>query len=274
MSRWLSQLAERTRHAQTLTGNLTAGQTAYMVLDQRRAPEQSRTLLACEGKRDFTSLFAGTALSPLLDASPWLLELSVGSAAWRHAQTLCHQRLGWVCQPAPDQTLLSLANYLQTLFVLDDPQGGKSLINLQQPSVWSALLASAPPTCYAQCSLLLGQVATPTPQSQWLLWQPGTSEEPATPTWSLTSDMETALKESQQAWWLSRMTETPLTSLPAVWLARMNTLVSAGISRSDHLKRLLPLMTDESDRRHEQLDDILHYHLPTRQKVQQLERLL
>ncbi|RRR30428.1 DUF4123 domain-containing protein, partial [Schaalia georgiae] len=92
MSRWLSQLAERTRHAQTLTGNLTAGQTAYMVLDQRRAPEQSRTLLACEGKRDFTSLFAGTALSPLLGASPWLLELSVGSAAWRHAQTLCHQR--------------------------------------------------------------------------------------------------------------------------------------------------------------------------------------
>lgn len=274
MSRWLSQLAERTRHAQTLTGSLTASQTAYMVLDQRRAPEQSRTLLACEGKRDFTSLFAGTALSPLLDASPWLLELSVGSAAWRHAQILCHQRLGWVCQPATDQTLLSLANYLQTLFVLDDSQGGKSLISLQQPAVWSALLASAPPTYYAQCSSLLGQLATPTPQGQWLLWQPGTSEEPATPTWALTSDMETALKESQQAWWLSRMTETSLTSLPAIWLASMNTLVNAGISRSDHLKRLLPLMTDESDRLHDQLDIILNTHLPTRQKVQQLERLL
>lgn len=274
MSGWLSQLAERTRNAETLTSSLTASQAAYMVFDRRHAPEQSRTLLSCEGKRDFTSLFAGTSLSALMDASPWLLELSVGSAAWRYAQTLCHQRLGWMCQPAADQTLLSLANYLQTLFVLEDSRGGKTLINLQQPTVWSALLASAPATCYAQCTALLGQIATPTPQGQWLIWQSVTSDEPATPTWTLTADMEAALKESQQAWWLSRMTETPLTSLPTVWLARLKTMVHAGISRSDHLKRLLPLMTDESDRLHAPLDNILNTHLPSRQKVQQLERLL
>lgn len=273
MSGWLNQLAERCYPADNLTGMVT-GQRGFVVLDQRRSPEQGRPLLSLPGKRDFVTLFAGTPLSPLLEASPWLLDIEVGSEAWHYAEKLCQQRLGWVCQPPADQTLQSIADHLRALFVLDDPHGGKSLINLQQSAVWTALLASAPSSVYSHWLNPLGQVATPTPQGQWSIWQADAPTSPAPERWQLTADMEAALEESQQAWWLSRMTKTPLASLPNAWLARMKTAMQAGISRSDHLKRLLPIMTDEGERLDIQIDDILNTTLPSRQKVQQLERLL
>ncbi|OBA00487.1 DUF4123 domain-containing protein [Halomonas sp. G11] len=273
MSGWLNQLAERCYPADNPAGMVT-GQRGFVVLDQRHSPEQGRPLLSLPGKRDFVTLFAGTPLSPLLEASPWLLDVEVGSEAWHYAEKLCQQRLGWVCQPPADQTLQSIADHLRELFVMDDPHGGKSLINLQQPAAWTALLASAPASVYSHGLNPLGQVATPTPQGQWSIWQAGATTSPAPQRWQLTADMEAALNESQQAWWLSRMTKTPLTSLPNAWLARMKTAMQAGISRSDHLKRLLPIMTDEGERLHIQIDDILNTPLPSRQKVQQLERLL
>lgn len=273
MPGWLNQLAERCRAADNLSEMVT-GQRGFVVLDQRRSPEQCRPLLSLPGKRDFVTLFAGTPLSPLLEASPWLLDVEVGSEAWHCAEKLCQQRLGWICQPAADQALHSIADHLRPLFVLDDPHGGKSLINLQQPAVWTALLASAPASIYSHWLTTLHQVATPTPQGQWLVWQANVPSSSTPERWQLTADMESALNESQQAWWLSRMTKTPLASLPNAWLARMKTAMQAGISRSDHLKRLLPLITDEGERLHIQIDDILNTPLPSRQKVQQLERLV
>lgn len=273
MPGWLNQLAERCRAADKLSEMVT-GQRGFVVLDQRRSPEQCRPLLSLPGKRDFITLFAGTPLSPLLEASPWLLDVEVGSEAWHCAEKLCQQRLGWICQPAADQALHSIADHLRPLFVLDDPHGGKSLINLQQPAVWTALLASAPASVYSHWLIPLDRVAIPTPQGQWSIWQADAPTSPAPERWQLTADMEAALEESQQAWWLSRMTKIPLASLPDTWLARMVAAMQAGISRSDHLKRLLPIITDEGDTLNVQIDDILNNSLPSRQKVQQLERLV
>ncbi|WP_386079389.1 DUF4123 domain-containing protein [Vreelandella sp. F11] len=273
MSGWLNQLAERCRPVDNLS-EMEKGQRGFVVLDQRRSPEQCRPFLDIPGKHDFITLFAGTALSSLNDASPWLFELDTDSEAWRYAQSLCQQRLGWVFQPQADQSLQSSADHLRPLFVMDDPHGGKSLVNFQQPAAWIALLASAPASIYSHWLPPLHQVATPTPQGQWLVWQANVPSSSTPERWQLSAEMETALNESQQAWWLSRMTKTPLASLPNAWLARMKTAMQAGISRSDHLKRLLPIITDEGERLHIQIDDILNTPLSSRQKVQQLERLL
>ncbi|MGP9684550.1 DUF4123 domain-containing protein [Halomonas sp. AOP25-F1-15] len=273
MPGWLNQLAERCRPVDNLS-EMENRQRGFVVLDQRRSPEQCRLLLSLTGKRDFVTLFAGTPLSPLLDASPWLLDVEVGSEAWHYAKNLCQQGLGWVCQPQANQALHSIADHLRALFVLDDPHSGKSLINLQQPAAWIALLASAPASIYLHWLTPLHQVATPTPQGQWSIWQADAPTSSAPERWQLTADMESALNESQQAWWLSRMTKTPLASLPNAWLARMKIAMQAGISRSDHLKRLLPIITDVGERLHIQIDDILNTPLSSRQKVQQLERLL
>ncbi|WP_249978556.1 DUF4123 domain-containing protein [Vreelandella olivaria] len=257
MPRWLSQLAERGRQAPMLSGVMSAGQPSYVVLDQRRAPEQCRALLSRSGKQDFISLFAGTSLSPLLEASPWLLAIQNGSDAWHYAAALCQQRLGWVCQPSAHHTLQSIADHLQTLFVLDDSHGGKTLINLQQPAVWTALLASAPASVYAHWISPLHHVATPTPQGQWLMWQ---AEEPTSPVperWQLSAGMEAALKESQQAWWLSEHTQETLTTLPDQWVKRLGRCTQYGITKGRHLARLLPAIQQADEASWQRIENTL-----------------
>lgn len=275
MPGWLSNISERSRQVECLEGHFKHGQTAYVLLDQRHAVEQCRSLLSLTGKRDFVVLFAGTPLSPLLEASPWLLDLEVGSEAWRYAQTLCQQRLGWVCQGRADQTLLSIANHLGALFVLDDPHGGKSLINLQQPAVYTALLASASNSIYPHWLSPLAQVATPTPQGQWLMWQ---VKEPTSTTperCQLTTEMEEALKESQQAWWLSNTTTTPLEELPRNWLERLKKCAGCGIKRGRDLMRLLVVIQHADESMWKQLEDILHdQRLTTAQRVSAMESLI
>lgn len=275
MPGWLSNISERSRQVECLEGHFKHGQTAYVLLDQRHAVEQCRSLLSLTGKRDFVVLFAGTPLSPLLEASPWLLDLEVGSEAWRYAQTLCQQRLGWVCQGRADQTLLSIANHLGALFVLDDPHGGKSLINLQQPAVYTALLASASNSIYPHWLSPLAQVATPTPQGQWLMWQ---VKEPTSTTperWQLTTEMEEALKESQQAWWLSNTTTTPFEELPRNWLERLKKCAGCGIKRGRDLMRLLAVIQHADESMWKQLEDILHdQRLTTAQRVSAMESLI
>ncbi|MCB8887984.1 DUF4123 domain-containing protein [Vreelandella malpeensis] len=273
MSGWLSLLAERSRSAESLSGMVTV-KHGYVLLDQRRAPEQCRAILERDGQQDFLTLFAGTPLSPLIEASPWLVEVDVGSSAWYYAETLCQKRLGWLCLPRPDQTLQSLADHLRLLFVLADPHGGRSLINLQQPAAWMALLASAPSSVYEHVMSPFQLVATPTPQGQWLVWQVRTETSSTHDEGHLTTEMEAALKDSQQVWWLSRMTNRPLSDVRAYWLIKMNALMAAGITRSDHLKRLLPVMTGESEAFDTQIEDVLNKPIPSRQKVKQLERFL
>lgn len=271
MSGWLNQLAERCHPANSLAG-MVSGRRSFVVLDQRRSPEQCRPLLALTGKRDFIALFAGTPLSPLLEASPWLLEIEVGSEAWRYAESLCQQRLGWVCQAQDDHTLQSIANHLRALFVLDDPQGGQSLINLQQPAVWTALLASAPASVYSHWLSPLRQVATPTPQGQWLIWQTEAPASPAPERWQLNADMQAALNESQQAWWLSKHTEETLTALPSQWIKRIGVCTQYGITKGRHLARLLPAIREASEESWRQIENTLSaQHLSAKQRIVEVE---
>lgn len=273
MPGWLNGIAERSQVIDNLPA-LTTGKHGFFVLNQRRSPEQCRSILGLSGTQDFLTLFAGTALSPLLEASPWLLQIDQGSEAWHYAEALCQKRLGWVCLPASDQTLQSLADHLRPLFVLADPHGGKSLINLQQPAAWMALLASAPLSVYDHWMSTFQLVATPTPQGQWLVWQAQTETSNASDEGRLTNEMEAALKESQQAWWLSRMTNMPVSHVRASWLIKMKIIMEAGITRSDHLKRLLPVITGECEALSTQIEDVLNKSIPSRQKVQQLEHFV
>nr|WP_287018583.1 DUF4123 domain-containing protein [Halomonas sp.] len=268
MPGWLSNISERSRRVDRPEGSLKHGQTVYVVLDQRRSPDQCRSLLSLSGKRDFIALFAGTPLSPLLEASPWLLDIEVGSEAWHFAKMLCQQRLGWVCQPLPNETLYSTADCLQALFMLDDPHGGKSLINLQQPAAWIALLASAPASIYSHWLNSLHQVATPTPQGQWLVWQTNAPFSATSERWQLSAAMEAALKESQQAWWLSDTTKIPLEELPRNWLERLKKCSGCGIKRGRDLMRLLAAIQHADESIWMQHEDILHdQRLTTKQRV-------
>ena len=272
MSGWLNQLAERCYPADNLAEMVT-GQRGFVVLDQRRSPEQCRPLLDMPGKHDFITLFAGTALSLLNDASPWLFEIDTDSEAWRYAQSLCQQRLGWVCQPPADQNLQSIADHLRALFVLDDPHGGKSLINLQQPAVWTVLLASAPANFYSHWLNPLDRVATPTPQGQWSIWQADAPTSPAPERWQLTADMEAALKESQQAWWLSERTGKHLSALPDQWVKRLGKCAQYGITKGRHLARLLTAIQQADEDSWQRIEDTLSVpHLSAKQRTTEVEK--
>lgn len=273
MPGWLSNISERSCRVDRLEESLKHAQTVYVVLDQRRSPEQCRSLLSLSGKRDFLGLFAGTPLSPLLEASPWLLDIDVGSEAWRYAEKLCQQRLGWVCQPQVEQTLQTVANHLRSLFVMDDSHGGKSLINLQQPAVWTALLASAPANTYSHWSSPLNRLATSTPQGQWLIWQAEEPTSPAPDHWQLTADMEAALKESQQAWWMSEHTKEMLSTLPDQWIKRISKCTQYGITKGRHLARLLPAIQQADEGSWQRIEDTLSVpRLSAKQRMAEVEK--
>lgn len=273
MSGWLNQLEERCRLEASLSASLSADQIGYVVLDQRRSTDQCRSLLDQPGRRDFITLFAGTSLSRLNDASPWLLEIEVGSDAWQCAETLCQQRLGWMCQPPAAQTLQTVANHLRPLFVMDDPHGGQSLINLQQPAVWTALLASAPANIYSHWLSPLSQVATPSPQGQWFIWQADEPTSPAPERWQLTAEMEAALKESQQAWWLSEHTEENLATLPDQWVKRLGKCAQYDITKGRHLARLLPAIRQADKESWHRIEHILRNpKLSAKQRITEVEK--
>ncbi|MBD3895309.1 DUF4123 domain-containing protein [Halomonas sp. ML-15] len=245
MSGWLKHIAERGHPVDSPATSFGGHRPAYMVLDQRRASGRCADLIGQPGWRDFLTLFATTPLAPLIDASPWLIELDVGSVAWHSGETLCReQHLGWIFQPAQATSLNDLADHLRRLFVLDDPHGGQSLVNLQAPTAWTALLAASSDTAYAQLIGPLGRVVTPTPLSHWQVWQPvDDADNVEIP--PLTQTLEIALKESPRGWWLSQATDTPLQALPAEWLERLGQLEAAGIHQAHHLQRLLPKVCED-----------------------------
>ncbi|MFB9866360.1 DUF4123 domain-containing protein [Vreelandella sulfidaeris] len=273
MSGWLNQLAERSKAVDSLSA-LTTDKRGFVVLDQRRSPEQCRPLLGLSGKQDFLTLFAGTSPSPLIEASPWLVEIDQGSEAWHYAEALCQKRLGWMCLPSSDQTLQSIANHLRTLFVLDDPHGGKSLINLQQPAVCMALLASVAFNAYSYWLSLFQLVATPTPQGQWLVWQPLAATPAVLDEWQLTTEMEVALKESQQAWWLSEHSSEGLTTLPYQWVERLSVCVNTGITKGRYLIRLLPIIQQADEAAWQRVEQLLsESELVGIQRIKAVEKL-
>ncbi|MCH4563091.1 DUF4123 domain-containing protein [Halomonas sp. EGI 63088] len=273
MPGWLNRIGERSQRVDAVAACFAALRPVYVVLDQRRAPERCAMLVGQPGWHDFLTLFAGTPLAPLLEASPWLLELKSGSEAWQAAEALCReQHIGWAFQPAQDARLADLADHLRRLFVLDDPHGGQSLVNVQDPAAWTALLAAGSDTSYAHCIGPLGKVATPAPQRHWQAWQPaahdGEAEAPP-----LTHELERALKEVQRAWWLSQATVIPLQELPPEWLERLTQLAEADIARWRDRKRLLPLVrhADDGEWRHAQAT-LLDASLTVQQKISELER--
>ncbi|MDR5905683.1 DUF4123 domain-containing protein [Franzmannia qiaohouensis] len=274
MSGWLTQLPERTRGTGELASWVDAQRPVYLVLDQRRYPEASADLLGKPGKYDFVTLFATTPLAPLIDASPWLIELEVGSEAWQYGEALCReQRLGWSFQPAHNTRLDDLVDHLRRLFVLDDPHGGQSLINIQDPAAWTALLATLPGTSLPAWLAPLGRVFTPIPQRHWLAWHEVAESEVAHEILPLTREGEAALRAAPGAWWLSRTTETPLYELPEAWLARLARLNRAGITRADHLRRLLEMICQPDDLLPSAVEQTLVASLPPRKKVHALESL-
>lgn len=274
MPGWLTRIGERSQRVDTLAGGFAAHRSAYLVLDQRRAPERCAALVGKPGWHDYLTLFAGTPLDPLIEASPWLVELKLGSEAWQAAAALCQeQRFGWAFQPAQDARLDDLADHLRRLFVLDDPHGGQSLVNLQDAAAWTALLAAASDTAYAQLVAPLGQVVTPTPLSHWQAWQPVEAAGEAEAL-SLSHKLEQALKESPRAWWLSRAIDTPLQALPPEWLVRLGRLEAVGIKQAHHLQRLLPLICQDSEYFSQPIEQELHADRPARKKVQVLESLV
>lgn len=278
MPEWLNRLAERGASVENLDAWRAPDRPCYVILDQHRAPVVSRQVLYAEGYRECQPLFAGTSLEPLMEDSPWCLIVAPGSVAWRLATTLCaEQRLGWVCQPPSGSPADVVLDVMQPRFILQDSHGGRSLVNLQDPAVWTALLGSVGDSALAAWLSPLGRVATPTPQGSWWGW----CDVPPADTLPLVMSvrMEQAMRQSPRAWWLSQATRTPLPTLPPLWLERLLRLIEAGISKPRHLERLLPPITQEPIPGEEDwwmrpaTQDTLHMALPPSQKVDALARL-
>ncbi|MFY0989245.1 DUF4123 domain-containing protein [Halomonas sp. C05BenzN] len=273
MPGWLTRIGERSRRVDAVAAGFEAQHPVYVVLDQRRDSERCAALVGQPGWHDFLTLFAGTPLAPLIEASPWLLELTLGSEAWQAAEALCReQRIGWAFQPTQGARLDALADHMRRLFVLDDPLGGQSLVNVQDPTACTALLAAGSDTAYAHCIGPLGRVSTPTPQGHWQAWQPAAHQGDAKAP-PLTHELERALKEIQRAWWLSQATDLPLQELPDEWLERLTQLAEADIAGWRDRKRLLPLVRHADAAMWRQAQAILFdTSLTVRQKISELER--
>ncbi len=274
MSGWLSGIGARSTSLQATSLNRLPGNGAswWLVLDQRRAPARCAAWLNEEGRQEFFTLFAGTELASLIPASPWLVEVAPGSPAAREAEAFCHQRLGWIATAGQDATLQSIAEHLQSLFVLPDPRNRPALITLQKPDTWTALLASADAVTWHLLGAPFSAIYTPTPQGGWRQWQATKTLPGDPPRLHLDLLMEQALKESSRAWWLSGATGTPMEALPQAWLDRLAALNRARITRASHLERLLPLIQREAALT-EQEQAALAMNAPARKKTHALETL-
>ncbi len=271
MPEWLARLPERARISGEPEAWLSTERPLVMVLDQRRASEASRELLGREGVHEHVPLFAATPLAPLLEAGPWCLRLEADSEAWRGGEALCRERrLGWCCQPPLNVAFADLIAHLQRLFVWADPQGGQSLVNLQDPAALTALLGSAEPATLARILAPLGELATPTPQGRWQAWrdiEPGEASD-ASP--RLTLDMEAALKAAPQAWFLAERLGLRLDEVDAAWLEGLAVLNRHGITRARHLDSLLPLLRQAGWREHRDIREALESAQPAWRKVKAL----
>ncbi|RUR52861.1 DUF4123 domain-containing protein [Vreelandella populi] len=270
MSGWLSGIEERSEPLEHLPID---NQSWWVVLDQRRASKACAAWLNQEGRKEFITLFAGTPLASLIAASPWLVEVVPGSPAALEAEAFCHQRLGWMATGKPGATLESIAEHLRSLFVLPDPHGGQTLVNIQQPITWQTLLASTDATMFQHLMAPFSALFTPTPQSAWRQWQVSFSEVQISFPVYLNRTMEEALKKSQHAWWLSGAAKVPMEALSESWLMRLQILNEAGITRPDHLQRLLPLI-QRPGAFTEQERVTLSMNAPARKKIKELESLV
>ncbi|CBV42811.1 DUF4123 domain-containing protein [Halomonas elongata] len=275
MSGWLARLPERARVSGEPEAWLAPDRPIMLVLDQRRATEACRELLGHEGTQEHVPLFAATPLSPLLEASPWCVRLEADSDAWRVGEALCRERrLGWCCQPSSTVTFSDLVEHLRGLFVWADPQGGQSLINLQDPVALTALLGSAELVMLARMLAPLGELSTPTPQGHWQVWQSIESREaPDTPL-RLTPDMEAALKVAPQAWFLAERLGVRLDEVDATCLEGLAMLNRHGITRARHLESLLPYVQRAEWREREESREILGKNQPAWRKVKALRELM
>ncbi|MFG6139170.1 DUF4123 domain-containing protein [Halomonas sp. B23F22_10] len=271
MHGWLARLPERAYLSGEPEAWLSTERPLVMVLDQRRASEASRALLGHEGIHEHVPLFAVTPLAPLQEAGPWALWLEAGSDAWRVGEALCRERrLGWCCQPLPTTPFAELVAHLQGLFVWDDPHGGQSLVNLQDPVALTALLASAEPATLAHVLAPLGELASPTPQGHWQAWQRPETNDALDASRRLTPDMEAALKAAPQAWFLAERLGVRLDEVDADWLEGLALLNRHGITRARHLEGLLPYVQRAAWRESEESREILGSGQPAWRKVKAL----
>lgn len=271
MPEWLACLPERAYLSGDPEAWLSTERPLMMVLDQRRASEASRALLGHEGIHEHVPLFAATPLAPLQEAGPWAVRLEAGSDAWRAGEALCRERrLGWCCQPLPTTDFADLLAHLQKMFVWADPQGGKSLVNVQDPTALTALLASTEPAVLAQILAPLGELAIPTPSGHWQAWKSLETADALDAPLRLTPDMEAALKEAPQAWFLAERLGIRLDEVDADWLDGLAMLNRHGITRARHLESLLPFVQRTAWRESEESCEILDSDQPAWRKVKAL----
>ncbi|WP_231363102.1 DUF4123 domain-containing protein [Thioalkalivibrio sp. ALR17-21] len=238
MHEWLTRVGERGHTVETPGEDGKTGRFG-IIIDQRRAPEEARALYALDGADGIIPLFAGTALDALAAHGPWVGWLGVDSPALKQAESICRKRgLGWMWLPPGDATEPCL-ELLQRLSVLDDAGGGQSLVQLQRPEAWSALLAVAPSMQFDHWLHVLGAVYTPTPTGGWRCW---TGNEPREAERAAVLDGEQcqALDDAPLAWWLGRELGIALEDVPPQRLEQLRRLREAGIHQPREWRRRLP----------------------------------
>ena len=238
MHAWLTRVGERGQAVQR-PRNAGKAERFGAIIDQRRAPEETRALYALDGADGITPLFAGTALDALAAHDPWVGWLAVDSPALEKAESLCRERgLGWMWLP-PGGAMAPSLELLQRLSVLDDAGGGQSLVQLQRPEAWSALLAVASSSQFDHWLHILGAVYTPTPTGGWHCWT-GSEPHVAECAAMLDSEQCQALDDAPLAWWLGRELGIPLEDVPAQRLEQLRRLREAGIRQPREWRRRLP----------------------------------
>lgn len=248
MHEWLTRIGERS-HTVESPADGAGGAWFGLIIDPHRAPEKARALYTLDGATDIVPLFAGTELDSLASCGPWAGRLASGSPAFEHAVALCReQALGWMCRP-PGDVLEPFVAQMQRLSVMDDAGGGQSLVQLQRPDAWSALLASTLRTQFDHWLRILGPVYTPTPTGHWRCW---VGDEPRAPAGApvLDHDQCRALDNASLVWWLGRERGVPLETVPPDALEHLCSLRDAGVHHPDEWRQRLA----ESDGVHGQTD--------------------
>ncbi|ABI56493.1 DUF4123 domain-containing protein [Alkalilimnicola ehrlichii MLHE-1] len=234
---WLTRIGERS-HTVEGPGDGADGEWVGLIIDPHRIPEEALALYTLDGATDIVPLFAGTELRSLSAYGPWAARLTPGSPAFEQAEMLCRElALGWMCRP-PGGALEPFVEQMQRLAVMDDADGGQSLVQVQQPEAWTALLASAPRTHFDLWLQVLGPVYTPTPTAGWRCWVGAEPRGPTSPPF-LDHNQCRALDDAPLAWWLGQDLGIPLEAVPPDMLEQLRTLREAGIHLPDEWRRRL-----------------------------------
>ncbi|MGP0175302.1 DUF4123 domain-containing protein [Pseudomonas sp. NCHU5208] len=270
MSLWLANLPENSQ-VKTIAENDWG--TYYFIIDQAVRPDALEKLYQVSGTAIARRLFDGTDYEGLSDIGPIWVAVNGCHETGFLAATICQESLAGIAVSTQysEESAIVQAQYLLTMHC---DGFGESLCRYYDPRLWHALATSLQST-----KNLMGEwdeVLAPffifeeEFNTAWLSYRNIDPQAASYGTTSLAVGSETLLQHKEFRWqfWLAQNSKLLPYQLNSdrlrATIDNLQLLVDCGISESRHLRRLLPVLPDQSLTAHSEKMAILNSGLSLR----------